>query len=178
MPSKCLSALEGVYHGESMKKVIDFIEQVQRVVCMICFVVFFVCIVLQVLTRYVPFIKILGIDEIATYSFVWASLLGAAVLIRVEQHFAFDFFRSRAHGVSRLVIEGFIYGLLIIFSFYLMVMGYRLTMKFSTWTLTSLPKVSQAWTWSSLLLSGATMTLYTVEKLVEKVRIGLEEIRK
>jgi len=159
-----------------MKKIIDFLETIQRLICLICFISFLLCVVLQVLTRYVPYIKVIGTEEIAIYSFVWASLMGTAVLVRNEQHFSFDFFRSRASGTTKLVLEVFIQTLLIIFSIYLSVMGFRLTQKFSAWSLTSLPSVSQAWTWSSLLVCGVTMTVYSVEKLFEKMILFRKEV--
>lgn len=150
-----------------MKRASDFVETVQCWFSMILFIVFLVCVVIQILSRYVPFIKVIGTEEIATYSFVWAILMGAAVMLKRNEHFAFEFFRTRVKGVPHIVTEAVIYGLIIAFSLYLTYSGVQLTKQFWNWNLTALNFISQRYIWSSLIVCGATMSFYGVCNLIE-----------
>ena len=157
-----------------MKKASALLEKVQCWFSMILFMVFLVCVVLQILSRYVPFITVIGTDEIATYSFVWAILMGASVMLKRNEHFAFEFFRSRVSGIPHIITEVVIYGLIIVFSVYLTYSGVQLTRQFWNWNLTSLNFISQRYIWSSLIVCGATMAFYGVCNLIEVFQ-GKEE---
>lgn len=150
-----------------MKKIADYIEKIQSIFSMVLFVVFLLCIVIQVLTRYVPFVKIMWTEEIAIYSFIWAVLMGASIMVYRNGHFAFDVLRTKLKGAKVLVLDTIIYVLLIGFSAYMTYGGILLTKKFSGWKLTSLPNISQGFTWSALVVSGFTMCFYAITNLVE-----------
>lgn len=149
-----------------MKKASNFIEKIQSWFSMALFVVFLICIVLQILSRYIPFIKVIGTEEIATYSFIWAILMGAAVELKRKEHFAFEFVRANAKGTLHLVLETAIYGLVIAFSLYIALSGVQLTRQFWNWNLTSFNFISQRYIWSSLIVCGATMAFYGLCNLV------------
>lgn len=153
-----------------MKKLADLIEKVQCIFSMVLFMVFLVCIIIQILTRYVPFIKIMWTEEISVYAFIWAILMGAAVILKKNEHFAFEFFRSKASGGVKIAIETFIHVVIIAFSCYIAYCGIQLTRQFWNWTLTSLTNVSQRYTWSALAVCGATMAFYTLSNLIEFYR--------
>lgn len=150
-----------------MKRAADLVEKIQCIFSMILFITFLICIIIQILTRYVPFIKITWTEEISVYCFIWAILMGAAVMLKRNEHFAFDFFRGRVGGTAKLVIETFIYVLIFAFSLYVAYCGVMLTRQFWNWTLTSVTWVSQRYTWSALIVSGLTMAFYSVSNLVE-----------
>lgn len=150
-----------------MKKAADFLEKVQCIFSMILFMVFLACIVIQILTRYVPFIKITWTEEISVYTFIWAILMGTAVMLKRNEHFAFDFFRSKVTGTGKLVTETFIDLVVFGFSCYVAYCGVQLTLQFWNWTLTSLTWVSQRYTWSSLIVCGLTMAFYSLSNLTE-----------
>lgn len=150
-----------------MRKISDLVEKLQCFFSMILFMVFLICIIIQILTRYVPFIKITWTEEISIYTFIWAILMGAAVMLKRNEHFAFDFFRGSVKGRGKLAAETFIYGVIMVFSGYIACCGVMLTKQFWNWNLTSLPMVSQRYIWSSLIVSGATMVFYALCNLVE-----------
>ncbi len=150
-----------------MKKAADCLERIQCVFSMILFMVFLVCIIIQILTRYVPFIKITWTEEISVYTFIWAILMGTAVMLKRNEHFAFDFFRSKVTGTGKLIAESFIYLVIFGFSCYVAYCGVQLTRQFWNWTLTSLTWVSQRYTWSSLIVCGLTMAFYSLSNLTE-----------
>ena len=150
-----------------MKKAADFLEKVQCIFSMVLFMVFLACIVIQILTRYVPFIKITWTEEISVYCFIWAILMGTAVMLKRNEHFAFDFFRGRVTGIGKIITETFIYLVMFGFSCYVAYCGVQLTRQFWNWTLTSLNWVSQRYTWSSLIVCGVTMAFYSLSNLTE-----------
>lgn len=150
-----------------MKKAADFLERIQCIFSMILFITFLICIVIQILTRYVPFIKITWTEEISVYTFIWAILMGASVMLHRNEHFAFEFFRSRVTGVNRLVVETVIYGIIFAFSLYVAYCGLQLTKQFWNWTLTSLTWISQRYVWSALIVAGLTMAFYAASNLIE-----------
>lgn len=151
-----------------MKKAADKLERIQCLFSMVLFMIFLACIIVQILTRYVPFIKITWTEEISVYTFIWAILMGTAVMLRRNEHFAFDFFRSRVTGKAKLATETFIYTVIIVFSLYVSYSGVQLTRQFWNWNLTSLPMVSQRYTWSSLIVCGLTMAFYSLSNLIEE----------
>lgn len=154
-----------------MKNVIDRMMKIEEYICVMFFVVFFICVLLQILTRYVPFIKVSGTEDISVYSFIWSTFLGAAVMTRKKQHFSFTFFNERAEGkLSGLIMNLIIHGLIIGFGFYVAYYGVELTMKFSKWTLTSLPNVSQGWTWSALMVGGISITIFSIANFIEVIQ--------
>ena len=153
-----------------MKRAADLIEKVQCIFSMVLFMIFLLCIVVQILTRYVPFIKIMWTEEISVYTFIWAILMGAAVMLRLNEHFAFEYVRSRVRGRCRLATETFIYGVIMAFSIYIACCGVLLTRQFWNWTLTSLTSVSQRYTWSALAVCGITMAFYALCNLIEVYR--------
>lgn len=161
----CLSEAKGM--DINMKKAADLLEKVQCIFSMILFMVFLICIVIQILTRYVPFIKITWTEEISVYCFIWAIFMGTAVMLKKNEHFAFDFFRGRVTGKGKLITETFIYLVIFGFSCYVAYCGVQLTRQFWKWTLTSLNWISQRYTWSSLIVCGATMAFYSISNLAE-----------
>lgn len=145
-----------------MKKIIDGLAKVQIAFSVVMLTVFLLCIVAQVATRYVPGFEASWTEEIANNSFIWATFMGSAVMVRRQGHFSFDFFRAKAKGVSKLIIELFINITMGAFGFYIASAGYELTTTFWNWNLTSLPSVSQRYTWSSLLVCGVTIVIYSL----------------
>lgn len=152
-----------------MKKFADRLEKIQCTLAMIFFIIFIVCIILQILTRYVPFIKVTWTEEISTYCFIWSVLMGAAVELKRNEHFSFDVLRKSLKGKSSLIMEIIINTLLIGFSAFITYCGVMLTKQFWNWSLLSLPAVSQRYTWSALIVSGATMVVYSINNLMEKI---------
>lgn len=150
-----------------MKRAADLVEKIQCLFSMILFITFLICIVIQILTRYVPFIRITWTEEISVYTFIWAILMGAAVMLKRNEHFAFEFFRSRVTGAARLAVETLIYGIIFAFSLYVAYCGLMLTKQFWNWTLTSITWISQRYVWSALIVSGLTMAFYALSNLVE-----------
>lgn len=153
-----------------MKKISNTIEKIQCIFSMALFVVFLLCIVIQILTRYVPFIKITWTEEIAVYTFIWSILMGAAVELKRNEHFAFEVLRSSLKGKAKLALELVIYTIIFAFSLYITYCGVMLTKQFWNWSLTSLPNISQRFTWSSLIVSGATMALYSFNNMLEQIK--------
>jgi TRAP-type C4-dicarboxylate transport system permease small subunit len=154
-----------------MKNVIDKIMRIEEYICAMFFVAFFICVLLQILTRYVPFIKVNGTEDISVYSFIWSTFLGAAVMTRKKQHFSFTYFNEKAEGtLAGLIINLVIQALIIIFGIYIAYYGTELTMKFSKWTLTSLPNVSQGWTWSALMAGGISITIFSIANFIEVIQ--------
>lgn len=152
-----------------MKKIIDGLVKVQVVISVVMLIVFLLCIVAQVMTRYVPGFEASWTEEIANNSFIWATFMGSAVMVRRNGHFAFDYFKTKATGVKKLVMELFINATMAAFGYYIAVSGYQLTQTFWNWNLTSLPNVSQRYIWSSLLVCGATIVIYSLYNCYENV---------
>ena len=153
-----------------LKKLADVVEKIQCLFSVVLFVVFLLCVVVQILTRYVPFIKITWTEEVAVYAFIWTILMGAAVELKRNEHFAFEVLRGSLKGKAKLVLEVLIYLCLTVFCIYITWCGTKLVSQFWNWSLTSLPAVSQRYTWSALVVSGATMTLYSISNLFEEIR--------
>ena len=153
-----------------MKKLLDRLEYVQIRLAAVFLTIFIVCIILQVATRYVPGFSLLWTEEIANYSFIWAVLMGASVMVRHQEHFSLNLIKDKLKGRAALVNDLFISGLIAVFGLLLFGYGLELTLKFWNWTVNSLPVIKQRYVWMVMPVTGLTMTLYAIGNMTERIQ--------
>lgn len=151
----------------NLRKVVNKIAKIESYVGAFFLAVFFVCTVIGVLTRYVPFIRVIWTEEIARYSFIWSVFLGTSVMVYENDHFSFEYIRTRVKGIKKLAIESFIYILIMGFNIYLIIAGLQLTSQFWDWSINSLPWLKQRYIWPAIFVSGLSTLIYCTFHLYE-----------
>lgn len=166
-----------------LRKTCNLLEKAETFLGAAAILLFFLCTAWQVISRLIG-VPAAFTEEIANTSFAWATFMGAAVLLRHNEHFNFSAFSVKLKGKAFLVNESIILLLLLGFSVLIAVHGTQLTMQFATWRFTSLPKVSRAWGWMCMPVFGYTSILYCIENIIKfikdpssrKIHDELEEI--
>ncbi len=78
-----------------MLKISDWLNRLCEIALIVILSAMAVVVFLQVLFRYVLHLPLFWTEEFARYCLVWASLLGAAVALKRQEHIAVTFFLER-----------------------------------------------------------------------------------
>jgi len=92
-------------------------------VCLPLTVVMLVCVVWQVISRYFFGISTSFTDEVARYTFIWISLLGASYVLGQRGHIAITAFVSLLPYAIHRKVEYLTSALIVVFSVSIMCMG-------------------------------------------------------
>lgn len=141
------------------------IEKVWLVILMVGMLIFGF---LQVFSRYILKSPIDWSEELLTYSFAWASFVGASLAIHTKSHFSVDLLvRVFPHG-PRKAVAIFTWTLVLLFSIFLIVMGWILTMANRIQTMNVLP-LSMVWAYLAMPVSGLFIFSHSAQIIMETV---------
>jgi TRAP-type C4-dicarboxylate transport system permease small subunit len=125
----------------------------------------------QVFTR-----KVLGsqsktTQELAIFLLIWVSLLGAAVAMNKGAHLGIDYFTGKLSIRNRVITEVFVFGVVALFSLYVMVIGgYDLV--FTTFFYdqrSPIMGIKMGYVYLAVPISGLFMTFYSIVGFVERI---------
>ena len=125
-----------------------------------------VLIGLEVLFRYVIRNALSWPEEVAGIVFVWFTLLGVALVMRDDEHIAFDFLtRHTPRFVSKIIM---LFSMLMIqvYALFMIYQGYSYARMFSFET-TPAARINLLWLNLSLPVSGLLILIYSLFKTVE-----------
>ncbi len=101
-------------------------EKVDRILGMVLVVIMGVMVVnvlWQVFSRYIIGVPSSFTDELARYLMIWVGILGAAYVSGKKMHVAIDVLPSRSGKRTQKKLRVMVYGLIILFALFAMVMG-------------------------------------------------------
>lgn len=78
-----------------MPKISDWLNRVCEIALIVILSAMAIVVFMQVLFRYVLHLPLFWTEEFARYCLVWASLLGAAIALKRQEHIAVTFFLER-----------------------------------------------------------------------------------
>ncbi|WP_319417410.1 TRAP transporter small permease [Marispirochaeta aestuarii] len=143
--------------------IILLIEKTSLIILMVGMLIFGF---LQVFSRFILKAPIGWSEELLTYSFTWASFMGASMAIYTNSHFSVDLvtkhFSQKLLKTVRLVI----WILICLFAVFLLYMGTRLAIANHIQRMNILP-ISMFWAYLSMPISGAFILIHGVEKTTE-----------
>lgn len=160
-----------VREDTAMRALLNGIEYVLMRLAALFFIVFVVCIFLQLLSRYVPAITILWAAEVATYAFVWTVFLGAAVMVKHQEHFKIDFLYDQLKGLPLLVVKLINHTLIAAFGLMMLTYGTMLSHLFWEWTVNTLPELQQGYLWLVLPVSGLAIVIFAIGNAVNDCQL-------
>lgn len=124
----------------------------------------------QVFSRYADFVpRYIWTEEASRFCFIWVVMLGAAIAVREGAHFTIDVLPQRMPGwLSRSVV---ILGLLAITVIgVLMVLGGLRFVEIGLDRISTTSGVRLAWVYAAVPVSGLSILVFTLEKLVWTVQ--------
>ena len=77
----------------------------------------------QVFTRFVLRNSSSYTEELATFLLIWIGVLGASYALRTKAHLGIDVLTYKLQGLRKKVIEIIVYSFVILFAFFIMVVG-------------------------------------------------------
>jgi TRAP-type C4-dicarboxylate transport system permease small subunit len=157
------------------RRLLGLIGRLEQVLVVLLIVNIVVNILAQVISRYFFGKPLVWVEEVATYSFIWTTFLGAALALKYDRHVKIDTFighlPERAGAVARAVV------FLVIIAFLLKILpsveaAIEVEMRRRT---IALPwQIPSGWFFSVPLAVGAvSMLLTAIYKVLVEVRFAL-----
>lgn len=141
-----------------MKRILGLLEVVFITAGIALAAAMFVCVFLQVFTRYVLLSPLSWTEEVARYVFVWASFLGAAVLVGRGEHFSIDLIVRALRPKWQSILAIAVGALVMTFAMLMTVYGLRVSLRLLTATSPVL-ELSLGLVYSIIPISGVYMLL-------------------
>lgn len=151
-----------------MKKTCDIVEKTMYMVGMASVAVFFICTVIQVLSRAFGF-QASFTEEIANTALAWCCFIGAAPMVRSNEHFKFTALTEKLKGRVFFFDELVCMILVFVFNVVVGVYGTILVRQFSSWRMTSM-SVSRGWCWLCVPLFGFAAAMFALENITDFIR--------
>lgn len=151
-----------------MKKLCDVVQKTMYAVGMAAVAIFFVCTVVQVFSRMIG-VQASFTEEVANTALAWCCFIGAAPMVRSNEHFKFTAFTEKMKGKLYFFDELACLILVLVFHIIVSYYGVLLVKQFSTWKMTSVP-VSKGWCWLCVPLYGVTGAIFTLENILDYIR--------
>lgn len=152
-----------------MKKACDLLEKFLYGIGMAAVALFFLCTVVQVISR-ITGIQAAFTEEVANAALAWCCFIGAAPLVRSNDHFRFTAFCEKLKGKGFWVNEFAVLLMVLAFNMLIAYHGTLLVKQFATWRMSSLPAVSRAWIWLCVPVCGYSAVVFSVENLINFVK--------
>lgn len=155
--------------GKGVTRIIDFWTKVLAIIGSITLTIFFFAVLAQMFCRYLGIVA-LWTEEVSTYAFIFTVFMGAAALVRENRHFAFT---AIADGIKSPVIKKLISilisGIILVFTYFMLVYGRQLMQKFWNYKWVSLPTMKRGYTWLCMPISAVSMMVFSAESIVRQV---------
>ena len=148
-----------------MKKLLTNIEEgIDKVLNVIGIIMFLGVVGItfaQVLTRYVFQTPIASSEELSRIFFIWVSFLGAAMVMRHNEHIRLDVVKEYLGDVGSKILELFIQLLIMLFNVVMVTQGIYL-MSITTRQVTSVTRIPMSYIYLIIPLSFGIMIIHGI----------------
>ena len=151
-----------------MAKITAFLEPILRWLAISFFVVMVVSAFLQIFTRYVVNASLPWTDELARYTFIWSTMLGAALVHRKRGHIMIDLLVDRLVGQKQAVVKVGVDIFSLIILLVLVVQGTNM-LQIGAMQITPTLEIPMSYVMLSVPVSAAYMCLVTIEHLIADI---------
>ncbi|WP_173918378.1 TRAP transporter small permease [Halobacillus sp. Marseille-Q1614] len=148
---------------------IKLLERIQLTIGILFLLIFFVTTVIQVVNRYLG-VTAMWTEDVATYSFIWAVLMGASVMLNKREHFQFDILLNKLKGKKRKSLYLFNDTILLLFCGALFYYGIIVVDSFWDFRWESLPEMKMGYVWISIPIMAGTMVIYTAAHMIRNLK--------
>lgn len=151
-----------------MKLLTSIIAKLQMTIGTVCLVVFVAATLIQVIMRYIG-ISVLWTEEIAVNAFIWAILLGAAVMVRENAHFSFSGLTHRYEGTKRSVIIIVQNVIMLVFCLLCSLYSVEIMQTFWNSRWITLPELKQGYVWLIMPVTFITSGIYLIDNIYKEI---------
>ncbi|QXO16409.1 MULTISPECIES: TRAP transporter small permease [Vibrio] len=151
-----------------MKYLTLLMAKLQLTIGAVCLVIFVVATLVQVATRYLG-ISVLWTEEVAVNAFIWAMFLGAAVMVRENEHFSFRILTDKFEGNKRsclLLVQNLI---MLVFCILCSVYSVEITQTFWNSRWITVPEFKQGYIWLVMPVTFISSSVYLVDNMIKEV---------
>lgn len=145
-----------------------YLENIFKMVVVGFLVIIIITVVLQILAREVIYMPVSWTQEAAKYSFIWMSLIGAALGIRRFTHVSIDIFVQKLPGKIQYYLNLLSHILIIIFMGFLSYYSVIFSLNASSQNSPTLG-ISMSIVYLSLLIFTILSTVFSIEKIVNLI---------
>lgn len=142
-----------------MKRLIRILDISLKGGLILTTILMIVACTLQVLTRFILPHPLSWTEELARYSFIWWSFIGAAYVVRLNGHLGMDILVNTLPLGGRVFLQKLVFLVSLVFMVLVTYTGVRITIRQAGQEGTILP-ISMAWVYLIVPLTGAIMALY------------------
>ena len=134
----------------------------------------FVCldVLVAVFFRYVLHHSLSFYDELARFTFMWMTFLGAATAVRRRSHFSVALFIHKFPEWLQKEVGILLYVIMIAFAGLLLVTGIQIV-RVTAMQISPAMEISMGWFYGAVPVSAFIMLIYLVHQLVQALRQGL-----
>ncbi len=157
-----------------MEKVTRIVDKILSVFLMLLMALMVLTVTWQVVSRFILNTPSSYTEELARFLLIWIGLLGAGYALRTRAHLGIDILPNALHGLKRKWLLWFVYGLVITFSFFVMVIGgFRLVdLTFSLDQTSAALGIRMGYVYSVIPLSGLVMIFYSLAAMIDISKNG------
>ncbi|SLM18536.1 Tripartite ATP-independent periplasmic transporter DctQ component [uncultured spirochete] len=150
-----------------MNKISTVLEKIIRFAVGVLLIVLSANVLLQILSREILHIQTVWTDEVARFSFIWMTMLGASLQVKKKSHFAVSLFSLK--GTVRLLHSLLVYALMAVLMVVFIWFGYKYTIQgWSRYSTSS--GIRMAWIFAAIPVGGLLMLFFIVELAIADIR--------
>lgn len=150
------------------KSWLDLLEMCLNIILIICMTVSVTSIFLQVVFRYVFSSPLIWSEEVARYSLIWMTMIGAAVAMRHGQHLLIDSIVSRFTGANRQRITVVLQVISTVFCLLMAWLGVEIS-KVAWKAISPATKIPMGIVYASMPIGFLCMAIFAVEDICKTV---------
>ena len=144
-----------------MKKVVGILDATMKGGLVLTTTVMIVTCTLQVLSRFVLAHPFSWTEEVARFSFIWWSFLGAAYVVRLNGHLGMDILVKAFPHKLRTAAQRLVFAITLGFALLVTYQGVKITYLQAGQEADLVP-ISMAWIYSVVPFTGIIMAIYLV----------------
>ena len=150
--------------GKTMQRIIDSIDLVLSRFLIALMMLIVLAVTWQVFTRFIIQDPSSWTEELARFLLIWIGVLGASYALRTRAHLGIDLITQRVGEAGRRRIKFTVYGVVILFAFFVMVVGgIRLVnLTFSLNQISAALGIRMGYIYTVLPISGSLMIVYSI----------------
>ncbi len=122
----------------------------------------------QVLSRYLFSVPIAFTEELGRFLFIWTSFLGAAIVMKKNEHIKLDLFQGRISDRNYTILQVFVFAAVFAFSLVILVAGAK-TLGVAFKQTASVSRVSMGVVYLILPASAFFMAIYSFGYLIKTI---------
>lgn len=159
---------------EPWQSLLRTIATVERVVLVLLIANIVVNITAQVISRYLFGHPLVWVEEVATYSFIWATFVGAALGLKYDRHVKIETFAGRLRRRGAAALKALVFGLILALILWMLPKVWtNMLLEMRRMTIALPHPVPMGWFFSvPLMVGAASMALTAAYRLLAEIRVA------